>query len=390
MKNKLFVIPLALCMLLVTSCDSSDSSSSASLTSDNVAYSEILSSKDSLVQNIKSAEYDNITINEDFVLELPQSIGNPSVAVIDHFQDNYQKMADHYLPAGTYNSEYYLPEDYEAYQGKVSYPTGPIYDDKETGYYVSPGCTGYFQFAKSYPVGTFISAEAGNQPKRYCVLEEYSDDKLTLGTSEMTVSQTVELAQKFSDEFCELTDYPPCLEVEYADVVYYEDLTFMKLSYRYKMDDTPVFSAPAHFFQLDEKYQFPSAVAYVANGEVLYFCTNELFEVYNKGDDVKIIAPDNAVELVSDFLAERIGLDLKRMSLMYMLERNDPISLEVREDGKKTHRELAPWAVFASYDAFVARPVWVLYFDEEDEKEIYALYDNLSGEIMFVNNKTAG
>ena len=35
-----------------------------------------------------------------------------------------------------------------------------------------------------------------------------------------------------------------------------------------------------------------------------------------------------------------------------------------------------------------AKLIMLRYYDEEDEKEIYALYDNLSGEIMFVNNKT--
>lgn len=389
MKNKLFVIPLALCMLLVTSCDSSDSSSSASLTSDNVAYSEILSSKDTLVQNIKSAEYDNITINENFVLELPQSIGNPSVAVIDHFQDDYQKVYDKYVPKDIFKPECF--QEVYMLMDKPTYPLGPGYEDVDGHLYVALGCTGFFNYNKCYMSGEALSNGVENPaegPVRYSLSHDYEDASYTLGNKEMTVSQAVELAQKFSDEFCELTDYPTEIKAQYVDVLCAADKTYMRVTFTNYIDGVPVFDTYPRFSQLDNKYSVADKIdSYVTDGEVIEYGTNETFEVYEKGESVTILPPDKAVKLVSDYLAEEIDLDLKRVSLAYLLEKNG--SLETVQEDEMTHRELTGgWCTFVSYDAFIARPVWVLYFDEERDKEIYALYDNLSGEIMFVNNKT--
>lgn len=369
----------------------SNDSSTSELPLESVDYSEILSAKDSILQNIKSGSHDNIRVSDDFILELPESVGNPSLVVIDNFQDDYQKVYDKYVPEEIFKpkcfQEVYKLIDHNNHE-RITYPYGPGYEDIDSALYVAMGCTGFFCYNKNYMADDSPQVQT-DAPKRYSLLTQYQDDKYTLGNTEMTVSQVQALAQSFADEFCELTDYPTEIKAQYADVLSSQAKDYLRVEYYHYVDGVPIISSFPRYKQIEgysEKYKVPYPPnAYITDGEVIEFSISETFKVYDEGETVKILPPDQAVEKVSEHLAENIDLELKRVSLMYHLEDNG--SIEEKEAGKETHREAAAWSTFVSYDLMNARPVWVMYFDESFEKEVYAIYDNLTGEIMYVDNR---
>lgn len=326
---------------------------------------------DGAAEDIKGKTFDNITVNSDLVVQSADKLSNGKLVAISGFDGKAEDIFKHYI-----GDEY---DESKMIFDEHTYPTGPEYSDGD--WYISVGCNGFVNYQHC------LTADIYN----YSALEDYyafkDDDVNNIGGKDVSVRKAAEIAQAFADELVEFTDYPNDMKVSHISLCKDDnddnENEFYVVNFEMEYEGCSVLSYMPT--TADDDIAIPKAEAYIQGDEVNCFIVQVGFECYGDKEEIgDVISPQSAVDKVSRGLSQYIGLDLKRVSLQYILTWDG--NVQQTEEGEEKDIDKAPWTTFASYNTFIYKPYWVLYFDESAGRETFALYDIASGEIQFVDN----
>lgn len=332
------------------------------------SYISVGDSVDGASKEIKDRAFDNITVNDDLVVQSADKLYKGKLVTINGFDGKAEDIFKHYIG-----------EDYD--ESKVTfdentYPTGPEYSDGD--WYISVGCNGFINYQHCLTADIYSNSVVAD----YYAFKD--DDVNNIGGKDVSVSQAAETAQAFADDLVKLTDYPDDMQVSHISLCKDDsDNEFYVVYFELTIDGCPMLSYMPT--SSTEEIAVPTAVAYIERDEVDSFIVQAGLEFYGDKEAINdVISPQSAVKKVSRGLSQYIDLDLKRVSLQYILTADG--NVQEAEDGKMKDIEKAPWATFASYNTFTYKPYWVLYFDESAGRETFALYDITSGDMEFFDN----
>lgn len=340
---------------------------------------EMNASKSNYIEQIKALELDNMTFNENLTADIPAEVKTGSFICPTGFQDNYVELFTHY------------DEDFDEKNvvfDESSYPTGPIYTNPDKNLEMSIGCTGFFSYYNDFDDDYKIFYES-EFIKTYTVSEAQSSDEAFMlmdSDREISVSEALEKAQLFADDFTALCDYPNEIYVVRINLFECEDGFFYKIDYSQSVSDSGILEYHSRYNDIDEHMVEPGVYAHICGNEVNSFVVNSSFNEHEiTGTLTETIDMKYAAEYLSGALAGKMNLDVKRIAFEYCMIYTD--NIEEKTDGKETDREKAPWATYCSYDLYKAEPCWVFYFDETPDKEIYAILHCDDMSVNFVNNQ---
>lgn len=332
------------------------------------SYILVGDSVDGASKEIKDRAFDNITVNDDLVVQSADKLYKGKLVTINGFGGKAEDIFKHYIG-----------EDYD--ESKVTfdentYPTGPEYSDGD--WYISVGCNGFINYQHCLTADIYNNSVVAD----YYAFKD--DDVNNIGGKDVSVSQAAETAQAFADDLVKLTDYPDDMQVSHISLCKDDsDNEFYVVYFELTIDGCPMLSYMPT--SSTEEIAVPTAVAYIERDEVDSFIVQAGLEFYGDKEAINdVISPQSAVKKVSMGLSQYIDLDLKRVSLQYILTADG--NVQEAEDGKMKDIEKAPWATFASYNTFTYKPYWVLYFDESAGRETFALYDITNGDMEFFDN----
>ena len=377
MKRFKFVAVLLAALSLV-SCAGSNGENADGEQIEMVKIENVVEDIDGYREKVKNLKLDNLTVSEDFTLEVPTTVKTGKYIVPDHFEDNYEKIFSHY--DSDYSEEYV--DSAEGY-----YPTGPDYLNEEKDIFCSVGCTGFVNFMKGmnsdglfynrdYLVTTYSSAQAKDRGETFEMLDG----------SELAVSEAYEMAVSFADDFVKTADYKNDLRLQRITVYQAEDKYFYLVDFAHVVNGVPVISYN-NTGESDKETIVSSVEMVIAGTDKYYFISQGVFEDYEiNGELAEIFDPEDAVSYVSRTLVERMNLQVRRVALEYRFIAEGNIE-EMVED-ELTHAELSGGKAtsYTSYNVFSAEPCWVIYFDETKDKEVYAVLSCEDKSVEFVNN----
>ena len=332
------------------------------------SYISVGDSVDGASNDIKDRTFDNITVNDDLVVQSADKLYNGKLITINGFDSKAEDIFKHYIG-----------EDYD--ESKVTfdentYPTGPEYSDGD--WYISVGCNGFINYQHCLTADTYNNSVVAD----YYAFKD--DDLNNIGGKDVSVSQAADIAQAFADDLVKLTDYPDDMRVSHISLCKDDsDNEFYVVYFELTIEGCPMLSYMPT--SAAEEIAVPTAVAYIEDNEVNSFIVQAGLEFYGDKEEISdVISPQSAVEKVSRGLSQYIDLDLKRVSLQYILTADG--NVQEAEDGKMKDIDKAPWATFASYNTFTYNIYWVLYFDESAGRETFALYNIANGDMEFFDN----
>lgn len=378
--KKIFVTTVLLVVFLLTSCTHTPDnvkSETQSDKNDNAVLEDISNNKDKYIAELKKLKLDNMTFNDDIQLDIPKEVKPGEYICPDKFWEDYENVFSYYDDS---YDEKNITED------ENTYPTGPAYTNKEKNLEILLGCTGFFSYYKDFDCNIYYNeselveyypaAEAINCNS----VNNMSDSDKTL-----SVSSAVKAAQDFADDFCGKFNYPNTFKVSRIGLYKCEEGYFYKADFVTQIEDTNLLGYLPTYDTFNENLICPSAFAYICSDEVNSFTVNSCFKDHDTENPEKETADlCQSAAAVSEALAGKMDLDVKRISFEYVMIKTD--SIEKKENNKKTHREKAPWASYCSFDTYKAKPCWVFYFDEAPNKEVYAIFDPEDTSVKFVNN----
>ena len=333
-------------------------------------------SVDGAAEDIKGRAFDNITVNSDLVVQSADKLYDGKLMAISGFDSKAEDIFKHYI-----GDEY---DESKMIFDEHTYPTGPEYSDGD--WYISVGCNGFVNYQHCLTADIYNNSALAD----YYAFKD--DDVNNIGGKDVSVLQAAEIAQAFADDLVEFTDYPNDIKVSHISLCKGDndengndngnDNEFYVVYFEMEYEGCPMLSYMPT--TADDDIAIPTAVAYIEGDEVNCFIVQVGFECYGDKEEIgEVISPQSAVDKVSGGLSQYIGLDLKRVSLQYILSLDG--NVQPTEEGEGKDIDKAPWTTFASYNTFVCKPYWVLYFDESAGRETFALYDIASGEIQFVD-----
>ncbi len=323
-----------------------------------------------------------------FVRELsftvPEKIGTYQVICMDYFQDQWDKIAEKYIPDEQYDAHLIVDDE-------TSYPYGPEFYDEKTGKRVSAGCTGFFLYVakKSEGIEKVCFDNESEKQDSYYLKSKYNNDTYLLNGEPILMNDAVELAEIFVSDFTETVDYPQDLDAGVA-VAHQLDTgeTILEIVFRNLYQTLPICSMPPTVTDDITIEMFPNSVARAYLDETdtvncfIAQCAFEDDQLVKQYD--RILTPSCAVRLLSETLSDYTEYDVIGMELVYV-----PVLLGAEDPNPvgSTHREAAPWSSVCSYDIVKLTPYWAIYMDVTPTAEMYGLVDCETGKVEWINNQ---
>lgn len=318
----------------------------------NLEYDTVSNIFDKASEAFKG-KYNNLLLKEDYTLYKPSSCGEWRFEVTGGFDKKGEEFLRYYIGEG-YNEKYYS-------DGKNLSPPGPEYKDKENGIYAGAGENGFFIYEKDN-----IYFNDYKIKDQFLLVNGYEDAEYQLSDGKMKVSEAVRLAQKYADEWSELSgDFkylPYRLEVLESD-------TKGEFLYYVEMQKTYENSI---FFQIADNIKNSAPLGctnfYItsANGK-MSFTNQVILECEAEVKDIEqIVSLKSALGLISDTLSSYYIYEVKNISFENVL---------FPEEGAYFHK---------SGSRFVSKPYWIIYFKTENNNENYAAVNAVTGEVSYV------
>ncbi|MCD7742534.1 MAG: hypothetical protein LUI06_10055 [Ruminococcus sp.] len=330
---------------------------------------------DDYVKSINEFELDNMKFSENLEIDIPTSISTGKYIIPDKYQDNYAKIFSYY------------DEDFEeskAIDDGTTYPTGPTYTNEDKNLQMSIGCNGFFYYMKDFDsqkyfnestlIKTYSAGEAKNSDDKY---------KLENSTSEISVSEAVDIAQEFADDFVKAADYPNEFVVSRVMVFEVEDSYFYEVDYQQSVNGVNILEYNSSYDESLSALVGTGCFAYICGDEVNDFATNCYFDEQEiTGEQAEAINLNDVTSYLSQNLAGKMNLEVKRIALEYcmMYDGNSKESTESESDVSFT---------YTSYNIYDAQVCWVYYFDETPGAEVFAMVSCDDMSINYVDNRGA-
>ncbi len=337
-----------------------------------VSIAKLKAENEKYIDSIKKIKTKNLSVSNSLILSIPDKVISGEYICADGYQNNSKKIFSHYV--SNYDEKNITIND-------SYYPTGPDYNDPETGLTMSIGCTGFFSYmTKAFTGQDIFDQSKNNLIKTYAVGDLDSSDHYSLSDgTDISVADTVKMVQEFADDYVKASGFENGLKVLRVNLYQNDAGYYYEIDLSQSVDEMPILDYHP-IYDDDETIVVPSSFAYVMGDGIEDFAVNSLFKPYKADSIDKVIDPAEAVRKVSEYLAKNMNLELKRVSLECSMIKKD--STDDTKNGK-TEAEI----VFRSNDIYEAVPCWIFYFDESAGKEVYARYNISNGKIVFVNNK---
>lgn len=358
---------------------------------EKISLTNLESNKQQEIEKVMNFSCKNLKFVSQFTFDVPDEIGKYQIMCIDNFQDNWDKLAEKYIPADMYDDSKVTEDD-------RWYPYGPEFDDEETGRHVSVGCIGFFNYKEKIMSDILQDVVYGGDSivsqNTYYLNGDYTNDVYRLKEENVSISEAVAMATDFVSDFIQVSGFPqelkPMVAVAYEDE---NENCVLHVRFCHLYNGLPIcLMLDAHsdleLSELDfDLLGYPSATYYSDEknsvGDFSVQCAFEDYETIETYETV--ITPESAVRLLSEKLSGYGQYDVIGMELVYCPVYNGE-SVDPNGMGK-THREAAPWAMACSYDIVELSPCWAIYMDVTPDREIYGLVDCVTGEVGFVNNQ---
>ncbi|MCD7742111.1 MAG: hypothetical protein LUI06_07910 [Ruminococcus sp.] len=335
---------------------------------------------DDYVKSINEFELDNMKFSENLEIDIPTSISTGKYIIPDKYQDNYAKIFSYY------------DEDFEeskAIDDGTTYPTGPTYSNEEKNLRLSIGCDGFFFYSKDFDdqkyyneseyVKFYTAAEAKNCDEKYMLVDS---------SSEISVSEAVDIAQEFADDFVKAADYPNEFVVSRVMLSETEDGYFYEFDCTQKINSANILEYGASYDGSLENLIGTSCFGYICGEEISNFVIDCGYNEYEiEGEATETVDLVDATEYLSQNLAGRMNLEVERIALDYCMMYTE--NVQDAEEGESHREDIAPWATYCSYDVYDAQVCWVYYFDETPGAEVFAMVSCDDMSINYVDNRGA-
>lgn len=369
MRRQIFFTCVIICasMMIFCGCVNREQSDTR-----EVSIAKLKAENEKYIDSIKKIKTKNLSVSNSLILSIPDKVISGEYICADGYQNNSKKIFSHYV--SNYDEKNITIND-------SYYPTGPDYNDPETGLTMSIGCTGFFSYmTKAFTGQDIFDQSKNNLIKTYAVGDLDSSDHYTLVDGKnISVADAKRMVQKFADDYVNASGFENDLKVLRVNLYKNDEGYYYEVDLSQSVDEMPILDYHP-IYDDDETIVVPSSFAYVMGDGIEDFAVNSLFKPYKADSIDKVIDPADAVRKVSEYLAENMNLELKRVSLECSMIKK--VSTDDTKNGK-TEAEI----VFRSNDIYEAVPCWIFYFDESAGKEVYARYNISNGKIVFVNNK---
>lgn len=331
------------------------------------------------ISELKSLKLDNMTFSEHLTIDIPEKVKTGNYICPTGFEKKYLELFRHYKND--------LDEEKLSFDERL-YPRGHFYSDSDNKLDMSIGCTGFFSYYKDFDdakfynesqcIKSYTAEEARNSNDAYKVIG--SDGNIS-------VSEAIEKAQAFADDFVSASDYPSEMNAIRISLSECEDGYFYKIDFAQRISGARVLEYHSQFREIEDTE--PGTIlqpqAFICSDEINAFVVNAYFDEYETNEEIgSAVDVVDAAKYISEELSGYLKLEVKRIAFEYYMIRGE--NIEEKVEGILTDREFAPWATYCSYDLFKAVPCYVFYFDETPDKEIFAILrcDDMS--VDFVNN----
>ncbi len=330
---------------------------------ETITLSSLSQNKQAEIDKIYSLDCDNFTFTEGIDFIVPQKAGKYYIKKIEGFHTHADKLFEKYIPEDVFDeSKIVLDERYVPY--------GPFYLDESIGLRVDTGEGGYFIYE---PIGSDKASETQTEYSEYYYIGASAvDDTVLLDGKEVKISELWDKTDAFIGEFKECAEcsnnFIPFVAV--VDKVSGSKNNMVSLAFRSTVNGLP-------YNSLRQRYAIEGEpnpdIAKLNAGHCEYLSGDGFFNFTIEGclevsemvaDYDSIITPSCAVKLLSDKLSGYAQYDVLGVELAYsQLDSENNRSIE---------------------------PFWFVYFDLEPQREIFGMIHAITGEVVFVNNKTAG
>lgn len=394
MKQILSFLCMALLLTMLTSCSGSqlpeqggtnidnstmdrnesysDNTSAGSV--EKISLTDLESNKQQEIEKVMNFSCKNLEFVNRFTFDVPDEIGKYKIMCIDNFQDNWDELAEKYIPADMY-------DDSKVIEDERYYPYGPEFDDEESGRHISVGCIGFFNYIEKtmsdFMQDVLYGGDSIVSQNTYYLNGDYTNDVYRLKEEDVSISEAVATATDFVSNFIQVSGFPQ--ELKPVLVAAYEDETentVINVQFSNLYKELPMFIMIDKYSDLElseldfDLFGYPDAVSYSdENDNIKFFSVQFAFEDYETIETYDtIITPESAVRLLSEKLSSYSQYDVIGMELVYCPLRDKE-------------------SMICSNDIVELSPCWAIYMDVTPDREIYGLVDCVTGEVGFVNNQ---
>ncbi len=327
--------------------------------------------------SILAGSYDNIAIDSNFKVYASAYPSSYQTVVPSGYDKNADVIFNLFLPdktQGYYPSKKQLHTNEDTGVGSYEYTNGTT-----TGFVSSDGTVAIVdnEYMNKAIYGNTIPV---NETRN--LIMPVTDDKLSLGLSSLDLRDVQKKAAEKLNSFitvdkentavqCEL-DYKP---FSVSTVTEQSGETLAFLHCRLTIDNTPLFDT----VPIGEN--FPSMailsgpmLAFNAKGNIVQINKGQSLEIKSAEKPKQILTAEYAFEAASKALAPHLEHTARFEELVL-------VPTVVRTDTQFSHIDLKPG------DSVTLKPYWVIHFETEWWKEVYAAVNAVTGEVEYVRNR---
>lgn len=320
-------------------------------------------------KTIKESSHDNISISDDFVLNIPKydSLGIYEVVYANNFDSKSEELFQNYIPE--YDTQKAVNNDGDNGLRQIQYN-----DDKTFSFITSIGgfvisdkdCLNRVLYGDAIP---FIQTDLVNINNK----TEYK-----IGTETVSLKELSSTSDAFISEFINLADYPNMIEPFAFSTQTIDDGNVAGLMHcRYCYKDIPIFDLQS----MHDEYSTgiatltPPTCTFINGNKIGQFTTTCAICDYKTIQSVdKIISPADAVDLTSKKLSGHLNYELQYEELVYFPTCNE------------NKLGIEPGNGYEPGDVIKLTPYWIVYFNTNWWHETFAAVNAITGEVDFVNN----
>lgn len=373
---------------------------------DFITLEELAENKDKYIQSMISGSYDNFRFVTTPDFDVPEEIGRYQIATIYDYRENAEE-AIKYMVGEEYDESRVIDMLAERFYAlspyAVTFPRDMTVETDEgfgqdyNGIYASVGYNGFI----AYGAGTENSSDTSfyyihDIISSYYVADgEYADDTYTVGGKEISISQYIDMVDKYIDGLNEAMPLSTQLRQLTVTASYDNDgnvVLTSQIAPMYK--SVPLWYYFARDNKADDEFNLIRSIcvyqaeAGTANGEsVEYFAFQEQYRDYKTLEEYdKIIAPDKAAQLLSAKLAPDLDADIVGMGLTYY---SAPVgsnrAKELPTDGHYCMlKDECDNDHYLTEEVLELTPFWAFYF--RFDPDIIGLVNCKTGEVSYLHN----
>lgn len=369
---------------------------------DFITLAELAENKDKYIESIVGGSYDNFrfAVTPDF--DVPEEIGRYQIATLTDYRENAEE-ALKYMIGDSYDESYF--NDMFADRNYGYYPLGVYYGEFGEGYEETMATVSYegiINYASDWATARkFDSTYGKNITGEYYVAGgKYEDDKYTVGGKAISISQFVDNAQKYLDGLNEIiplaTQYKP-IAVFVAPDSEGNNLLRAELAPMYK--SVPLLCFYPGDNRAEDEYNLMNGIEWhgdiitsdmsSTDGEAIenFYISNQYRDYKTLEEYDKIIAPDKAAKLLSEYLAPDLNAEIIGMGLSYYnmwVGSQDTEELPIEGHTCFTGYQECTGEHYKKESVYELTPFWTFYFDLNPS--VIGLVNCKTGEATYLHN----